>query len=409
MISLLEGKASLSEKAKDILMSVLYLSFIVFSNDSIGVYYMIVLVLTIFVIHGRIYGFSVNHLGFLHLYIFGVSSFCFVSSIWAESPDYAIEKGITLLELLIAFSLIYEAYYKCSVNRLLLIVMWSGFLLSLYTIMFVGLGSLQDTIDSAGRMDNTFANINVIGMCCSTSVILAVYFLQKRKNILDALLCIPCLIVVAASGSRKAFVMLAVGALCVMLYKPYENKSSRGMNKVAKLFISLCVLSVMVVVMWKLGLFGGTLERMDGLVASLTGQGDEDSSSMIRAYYRLIGFRQFSETPYLGIGMGNGRLLAMKYTGHDCYLHCNYAEIAADGGIVGLFMVYWLYIKLLKREYRLLKIDSYAVVILLLVVLNLILDYGKVSYYSKDTYFMLMICCLHISKYKNDCKMNYKR
>lgn len=401
MISLFHKDISLLENIKDILTVLLYTSFIIFSNDIYGVYYMVALVMLIYLIHFMSHGFTVfGNIGIFHKYMMGVSLFCLISSLWARNEGYAIEKGVTVFELLIAFTLLYEAYSKVAIKRLLLIIMWSGFILSIYTILFVGLDSLQDTIEEASRMDNTFANINVIGMCCSTSVLISVYFLQNRRNIVDVMMCLPCLIVISASGSRKAFVMLVIGVLYIMLYRPYEQSKRNGASKYFVLISSVVALSMLIIVIGKTGFFGGTLERMDGLIASLTGKGEEDSSSMIRAYYRMIGFRQFFETPLLGIGMGNARLLAYDYTRHDCYLHCNYAEVAANGGIVGLLFVYWIYIKLIQGEVRLLKKDRYAVMMLLFIILNLILDYGNVSYYSKDTYFILMVCCLHI----NSCK-----
>lgn len=401
MISLFQSDTSVSEKIKDILVVLLYTSFVTFSNDTNGVYYMLVLILLIYLIHFKSYGLSIfNSIGVFHIYMLGVSAFCFISTLWAINANYAIEKGLTIIELLIVFTLLYEAYSKASIKRLLLIVMWSGFILSVFTILFVGLDNMQDTIADAGRIENSFANVNVIGMCCSTSILISFYFLQSRRNIIDILMCVSCLIVVSATGSRKAFVMLVIGILYIMLYKPYEQKMKKGISKYIVLLLSVSVLVVMVIIIGQSGFFEGTLERMDGLIASLTGKGEEDSSSMIRAYYRMLGFQQFSETPLLGIGMGNARLLALEYTANDCYLHCNYAEVAANGGVLGLLVVYWIYIVLIRREIDLLKTDPYAVMILLIIILNLILDYGNVSYYSKDTYFMLMICCLHIDSCK---------
>lgn len=324
MISLFQKDISVSENIKDLLSVLLYISFITLSNDINGVFYMLILIVLIYLIHFKSYGFPVRiKLGVFHKYMLGVSLFCLFSSLWARNSNYAIEKGMTVLELLIAFSLLYEAYSKVSIKRLFLILMWSGFVLSVYTFFFVGLDTLQETIKEATRMENTFANINVIGMCCSTSVLISFYFLQKRRNIIDILMCIPCLIVISASGSRKAFVMLVIGILYIMLFKPYDQSKKKGISKYVALLFSFVVLLIIITEIGKSGFFGGTLERMDGLVASLTGKGEEDSSSMIRSYYRLIGFRQFFETPFLGIGMGNARLLAYEYTGHDCYLHCN--------------------------------------------------------------------------------------
>lgn len=396
MISLFPKTLPVSEKVKDLLTMLLYISFIIFSTDTMGVVYMVSLICLIYIIHGCTNGLSFPlHFGMFHKYMLWISLFCLLSATWAFNSEYAIEKGITILELLIAFTLLYEVYYNCSISRLLTIIMWSGFFLSVYTILFVGVGNLRDTINEAGRLENSFANVNAIGMCCSISILIVYNSWQKQRNVLDMIMCIPCLLIVAASGSRKAFVMLILGIVLLALFKLGTKKKTKGIRKLFMILFALMILSIVVFFVARSGMFGGTLDRMDGMIASLTGKGDIDSSSMLRAYYREIGFQQFLETPIIGIGMGNARVLALQYSGYDCYLHCNYAEVAACGGLIGLFLVYWIYIKLIRYEIRLYKYDSMAILMLIFLVLNLILDYGKVSYYNKDTYFMIMVFCLH--------------
>jgi O-antigen ligase len=135
---------------------------------------------------------------------------------------------------------------------------------------------------------------------------------------------------------------------------------------------------------------------MDGMIASL--QGDDshtDNSSRLRALFRDIGWAQLAKTPFFGIGISNACILAARYA-YRTYLHCNYAELAADGGLVGLFIYYIPYLYILIVEAKNIKKDPNSIIIIILVLLNLILDYGRVSYYSKDTYFLFMIYTIHI-------------
>ena len=399
MINLFQERISSAEKLKDLVTVLLYLSFVVFSTNSFGIYYMIGLVLIILLIHAFSKGISTSfHIGLFHKYMLLLSLFCFVSCIWAVKPGLAIEKGFTLLELLLAFAILYETYYDSSTDRLLAIIMWGGFFLSIYTLLFVGIDNLQETLDEGERLENSFANVNVIGMCCSTSVLIAYYLFQKQKNWLDVIMCIPCIIIIAGSGSRKAFLMLVLGILYLTIFRADLSKSKNVISNLFKMAFSIAIVIIVVLAVSKLGLFGGTLERMDEMFASFTGKGEADSSSLIRKYYRYIGFQQFSQTPILGMGMGNARLLVQQYTGKDTYLHCNYAEIAASGGVVGLILVYWIYINFLIKEVRYRKVNDTSTIIILLILLNLIMDYGRVSYYSKDFYFIMMMLCLHYEK-----------
>lgn len=397
----IKNKHSYFEQIEDFCTILLYLSFILFSTNSFGIFYMMGLVAIIYLLHSMSKQFSISfHKGLFHRYVFFIALFCLLSSIWAQQSSYAIEKGITLLGLLVVFSLLYEVYYN-SPERLLTCLMWAGFILSIYTIMFVGVDSLTDTIEDESRLESSFANVNVIGMCCSTSVLLTLYFWKIKKKIINILLCVPTIFVIAGSGSRKALVLLVLGVILIILLQSNNNKRqiSSG-KKFLGFFGSFIVLGVVLYVIGKTGLFGGTLSRMDGMIASITGEGNTDSSSLQRAHYRLLGFQQFLETPILGMGMGNPRLLALQYTGRDCYLHCNYAEVAAGGGIVGLILIYWIYLKIWKAEYKARKRDRYAILMLILILLNLILDYGYVSYYSKNNMFVVLILCIHYETIK---------
>lgn len=182
MISLFPKTLPASEKVKDLLTMLLYASFIIFSTDTMGVVYMVGLICLIYIIHGCANGFSFPlHFEMFHKYMLWISLFCLLSATWAFNSEYAIEKGITILELFIAFTLLYEVYYNCSISRLLTIIMWSGFLLSVYVTLFVGVENLRDTIDEAGRLENSFANVNVIGMCCSISILIVYNSWQKQR------------------------------------------------------------------------------------------------------------------------------------------------------------------------------------------------------------------------------------
>lgn len=396
MNSNIKYRSSNLELLEDLCTILLYLSFIVFSTNSLGIYYMITFVSVIYLLHCLCTRFQLSfHKGVFHCYILLISIFCLLSAIWAQQSSYAIEKGLTLLELLAIFSLLYEVYYYTP-ERLLKCLKWAGFILSIYTIIFVGIDNLSDTIGNEGRMENSFANVNVIGMCCSTSVLLAFFYGRIKRSMIDMILCLPALFIVAVSGSRKALIMLVLGLIYIILsQRKGENNSGSARKRILSIIGATLFLVIFIYVIAKTGLFSGTLSRMEGLIASITGKGDADSSSILREYYRYLGFEQFLKTPILGIGMGNPRLIALQYTGNDCYLHCNYAEVAAGGGIVGLVLIYWIYIKLWKAEFKTIKSDQYASMMLFLILLNLVLDYGMVSYYSKSTIFIILILCLH--------------
>ena len=363
---------------------------------------MVILTCLIYLCHIIRIGYITFHFETLHKYMLIWALFIFSSSMWAINSSYSIEKGATIIELLICITLIYESYYYSGIHRLLKILMWSGFIVSIYTITFVGTATLSTALETGVRLDNNYANINTIGMVASTSVIICIYFWLFIKKNLDILFCIPSIYIIAASGSRKAFIMLII-SLLIITYLYMKKKSQNGISiqNIVLIILSIILLTLAAFFLFQSDLFSGTLMRMDGIINSITGKGDVDSSTELRAYFRMLGWSQFFKTPILGIGIGNGRILALNSTGLDCYLHCNYAELAATGGIIGLVLYYWIYIKIFWIEMKFYTKEPLAALILLLVVLNLIMDYGAVSYYSKTTYFMLMVFLLHINTLKN--------
>jgi hypothetical protein len=408
MATIFQERLPIGEKIKDILTTLLYLSFIVLTKDEMGVYYMAVLILLIFIIQAMYKAHMMNlRFSMLHKYMIAWGLFCLASASWAIEPDESIEKTITIFSLFVAMAMLYMCYSYCKTERLLNIIMWGGFILSIYTIVFVGIDQLQLTLQSEGRLGEAeFANINTIGMACSTSVCLAIYFWRIKKNILLPIFSFPCLLVIAGTGSRKAMVMLVLGAIAILLFQK-SPKTVSSAKKIMTVMGSIIVSILIFYAVSQSGIFNGTMDRMDGLIASF--QGDEihaDSSSKLREIYRNIGWTQLSETPFLGIGISNAAVLAAKYTAHRTYLHCNYAELAADGGLVGLFIYYIPYLYILIVEAKNIKRDTNSIIIIILVLLNLILDYGRVSYYTKDTYFLFMIYTIHIEHLRRQKQFN---
>ena len=103
--------------------------------------------------------------------------------------------------------------------------------------------------------------------------------------------------------------------------------------------------------------------------------------------------------PILGVGIGNARYYcSMGYT----YLHNNYVELLACGGIVGFIIYYMPYMYLISQFYKnRAYLNEYSIMILFILSGVIMMDYGSVSYYSKSTYFFLMVCFLHLNNLKD--------
>ena len=338
-----------------------------------------------------------------HYFILSFVALCYLSAIWAQNPSYAIEKGFTILQILICTTVLYLYYSKKeSVSPLIDIVMWGGYVVTFYTIIFTGIDTIRYAMVAGERLGNTFSNINSIGMVSAIAVVIAFYKFIFVKKSLHIILTVPCVFMVAMTGSRKALALLGVGILLLLLFK--YAKGNPFIVAFKLLFIGIIVVALILYLL-TLPMFSVIAERMEGLVALITGVGKVDSSAQIRDNMIQLGMEIFKENPILGVGIGNARIVvAQSLLGHETYLHNNYVELLSSLGIIGFTLYYsmWGYVLLGIYKYRKYS-EKLSIICITLILLQLMLDYGMVSYYSKDTYLYLMIFYLHLSLLKRRC------
>ena len=318
------------------------------------------------------------------------AGYCAASSLWAHNSSAAIEKAVTIFEIMVCMTVLYCHYSKKkSVLELLECIRWAGYIVTLYAIYIYGLDTIRITIAAEGRVDNSFANINSIAMLSAISLVLTVFKFFYYNFSLSMILVIPEIVMIAVSGSRKSLMIAGIGIICVLFFR-YSN---RDILKTALRYVLLVVILFAVLkLLLSLQLFAGINERMEGLIAILTGTGEVEHSALLRQQYLLAGLDQFKKTPILGIGIANSNSILITAFGRDTYLHNNLIELLACGGIVGFAIYYYMMLWPLSKIWKYRECgDQCSIAVIILIVVLLIMDYGMVSYYSKTTYFYLMI------------------
>lgn len=340
-----------------------------------------------------------------HLWGFGFAGYCLLSSLWAINPENSFSKGLTIIQIIICMTVIYCHYYRnYQPHRLFSIAEYSGYMIALYYIYFWGLGYIRNSLMAGARIENAFANGNTIGMSCAISFIISVYFLLyvSKKHIIKFPFMALLLTIVAATASRKALVIVVLGVLFLFLFK-YRSKDILK-TFFRWLFISGSLIALFLLIL-SFPIFDGLNHRMEGLIAAIMGNGIIDNSTYLRQQFIKIGLEQFLETPFFGIGIDNARLLLLQHFGYTTYLHNNYVELLASGGIVGTGIFYSIYVYIIyKLKVNWHHYNSEKTLILLLILMQLAMDFGAVSYYSKNTYFYIMMFFLFI-KYNNRGKV----
>ena len=137
------------------------------------------------------------------------------------------------------------------------------------------------------------------------------------------------------------------------------------------------------------------------MINSFTGKGKVDSSTIERKTYIEAGVKQFLKTPILGIGVNNSQYITLMETNKETYLHNNFVELLACTGIIGFLLYYSVFIYLLCKLFRYVKMNNnFAIISFIILAVNIILDYGVVSYYGKNTYIYILLAMVTIKKLK---------
>ena len=331
--------------------------------------------------------------------------YAFLTALWAKSPDSTITMTRTLIRTFLCAYFVYLYFVKEEdVSRLLRILMWAGYIVAIYALMFYGVDELMKAgSDSSLRVDNEFANVNSIAISCALSVMIQANEFLEKRNRWTCFFLIPVFIVIGATQSRKALLFLIIGVFSAFIVK---NQNESTIKKVAKTILGCVIAFILVYCLLQLEIFSGIKERMEELLNSFSGKGEVDHSALIREQMIEAGWREFIEHPIGGIGISNSYFITLQYFGRKTYLHNNFVELLSCGGIFAFVFYYAIYAYLFYNLWKYRKADKkQAMFFAIWLLIMLALDYGNVSYYSKDQNYYLMIHFVNIENLKRKARV----
>ena len=395
---------TLCEKCIWLLTVCLFSSFLIFDLSSSGRYVFfglsILILLFSAVIHDGILRIRLDPFyGFFAAFALFVG----MTSLWAIRSSDAVQKAVTLLQIFICAAMLFIHYDReDNIHGLLTAVMWSGYLVSLYAIAFYGLDAMLKSAQEI-RLENEFANVNAIAMAAALSCMLQWYELTKRRNRVSAPLMIPAVILIMATQSRKAFVLLMAGIAGIYLVRTAQQKGIG--RKLLKLLLYGVVGFVVLMLLFKLPIFEGSLNRMQSALNFWRDEGKTDHSTVLRNNMVQLGLDTFRQHPLAGIGIGCSHTLAAQYLNYDAYLHNNFVEMLCGGGIIGFVLYYAMYFYLFVGLFKYRKADNEAFYVALIwLTMMLIMNYGMVTYYSKLQWYYLAIHFLNVNQLRKKYK-----
>ncbi|WP_350022543.1 O-antigen ligase family protein [Turicibacter sanguinis] len=304
--------------------------------------------------------------------------YTWMTCLWALEIELAVEKSITLTLLFITGILMYNFFYDIQDNKFIIkSLFWAGIFLALYTIFYYGISDFFLRLAQGGRIGGEILNENSLGMYTGIAVIISFYYVWiKNKKIYYLILVIP-FVVAMSTGSRKAVILIVMG-IGILILCQMENKIR------LKQILIIPIIIIGIALAMKSPIFYVTNQRMEALFNSITGDGKIDNSIKIRNEMIRIGSNQFKETPFLGIGMGNARLISKNELGKDAYLHNNFIELLVNGGIIGFIIYYLMYLVIIIKLLPHVKNkNDLAIITFIIIFTRIVMDYGSVSYYTK--------------------------
>ena len=339
-------------------------------------------------------------------YIFGILMICFsgLSSIWALESYYSNKMTRNLFVTFVCCVLIFLAYSKDEDTwSLMRSIKWGGYLMTLYQIRRYGVGQLLSMLVNMNRMSGMI-NANTLGMFIATSCVFDIMEISSNKKLtFSSPLLIPAVLVISATQSRKALLILVIGVILSFSIYFIERGHLFKSFVAVVLFISIgyCFIRVLNTSPY----FAGIQKRMDMLFNFAQSEDGIGHSLETRQEMIEIGWQQFLKTPILGVGIDNAQVVARNQTGGrlTAYLHNNYIELLCGGGIIGFIIYYsrYLYLAfcLIKSFYS--QNVNYPPCAILLVIL-LVMDYGNVSYFGRATQLYLLLMFLQVRTFSRN-------
>lgn len=331
--------------------------------------------------------------------------FCFSSVLWATSLSIALQRSITLIILtFVVFLLDQYFYFNNDELFILKAIPISGMIISVYTIYFYGLQGFVNKLLSGTRLGTEFINSNTLGLFCALTVVLVIFYAELlKKKILYFLSLLP-LIIVFASGSRKALVFVFISIILVYYFQIKQNRSFKNLFKILTLAIIILIIGFSIL---NLPIFSVIRDRFDSMLGLVNqSKGEVDHSTLERMTMIKVGLSQFYDTPFFGIGIGCSNLITINSIGYSTYLHNNYVELMATVGFFGTFLFYKIYFDIFKNLIVYIrKKDIISSMVFIILIMQLVIDVGSVSYFSKTTYIYILLGML-ISLRNNKKIMN---
>lgn len=317
--------------------------------------------------------------------------FCLISKSWAINTLY-VQQVLVLMKGLIITIFVLTEYISDFNNwkAFLKIFVYACLLHGCYAVITTPASDFGTNLFGAqtGYYFNNIAQVIAFGVC------VAVYlFYEEQKKWWLLLIAIMCSFI-GITGSRKAILMVIASiSIFILFSKQHTNK------RIGQIFIAIIVTLVLYYyIMNNEFLYMQIGSRLSNVFAIFgRNNAEADYSTLERLYFIAQGWKLFINNIIHGVGINNFKAYVGGYLGSGAkYAHNNYIELLADGGIIGFILYYVRYLELLVRSVKCKMMSKYkntSLLILVLMIMLLVLEFGNVTYYFVQYQMVLIIVC----------------
>ena len=193
----------------------------------------------------------------MHGYMLLFIGACYLSTINAIEPSVALSRSFDIVKIFFMLIILYMCYQdKTSVDTLLKIGMWTGYIVCFYTVYFYGLDYFITVLSSSARIANDALNANTVGLLGANAIVMTLYYMLYDRPRWWNIIALPTLGILAATGSRKALVFVVVGTVLLFVFK--SLRSANVVNSIAKIIGSLLALTIIGIAVLQLPMFSGS-------------------------------------------------------------------------------------------------------------------------------------------------------
>lgn len=324
-------------------------------------------------------------------FLFGIAlivqSYIFSKNGISINPTTSLKMTNTLfINLIFTFLLYQYIMINSNLEEIIYIFAKVGSIFSLIIVFLASgdilSGRLSPSINIFGQAITY--NANYTALIAGFSYLIYIYKFYNTKNKCNIIPILWLLTIIILSGSRKGMSLVSIGT-CMLIY--FFNPKKRVRNICIGIFMSIGLYWIIMNIPILYDIAG---HRVEALINSFIGKGTVDASTNTRISYIELGWEYFKEKPFTGYGLDCFRHLKGSY---ETYSHNNYIELLVSGGILSLVLYYSKRIIVILRLFTCSNISNLVRLMGSILFIQLITEYGIVSYYDR-LYLILFIFIL---------------